>query len=155
MSHRREEEEARSELQEQALTQIQHIAHDGALMIEASRKSDGHKPNCGEYIAALEAKVERIANIAEVGEPDELSVPEPIPSTGDNWQRCSADSVHPGMLVDLGDELVREGEPREVVSRQPVGNEIYLEFNDDDPGAKFSYDELVWVRDKALEGDAR
>lgn len=68
-----------------------------------------------------------------------------------NWQRCSADSVEAGMLVDLGDEAGRDGEPREVISRQLIGNEIYLEFNDDDPGAKFTYDERVWVRDKALE----
>lgn len=74
-----------------------------------------------------------------------------LPSTGDNWWRCSADSVSAGMLVDLGDEAGRDGEPREVLTTQPIGNEIYLEFNDDDPGAKFSYDERVWVRDKALE----
>lgn len=76
------------------------------------------------------------------------------PSTDDRWQRCSADTVSAGMLVDLGDELVREGEPREVISTQRIDTVIHLQFNDDDPGAKFNFDELVWVRDKALEPSA-
>lgn len=68
MSHRREEEEEeRAELQEQALTQIQHIAHDGVLAFEAGVTLK----TIEDHARAMNAKLDRIANIAEVGEPDE------------------------------------------------------------------------------------
>lgn len=144
MSHHHEEEEDRANNQELALTQIQHVAHDGVLMIEASKRGDGHKPNCGEYIAALEAKVERIANIAEVGEPDEDFRAE---VETESWELLTVDHVESGLLVDLDNEGKREGEPREVSGTSRSGTTVYLEFNDDQPGAQFAADELVWIRD--------
>lgn len=69
----------------------------------------------------------------------------------EHWQLCSADSVEFGMLIDLDNDGKREGEPREVTSKHQAGTTVHMEFNDDDPGASFAFDELVWVRDKASE----
>lgn len=128
---------------EAALTQVQHIAYDGVLMIEAERAKGrgGDDSGLPEYIAALEAKVERIANIAESGEPEDG-----FRATLEGWAWRSADSVESGQLVDLGGEQGRLGEPREVSGTSQAGTTVYLEFNDDQPGASMAYDVRVWVK---------
>jgi hypothetical protein len=53
---------------EQMRAQIQTIAYDGVLML----CSDGTpRTSIQDYVKAASAKLERIANIAEAGEPDE------------------------------------------------------------------------------------
>lgn len=69
---RADENEDRIEQTEGALSQIQTIAYDGVLALEAQREARGGvSTSLTDDERAAKAKLERIANIAESGKPDE------------------------------------------------------------------------------------
>lgn len=64
----------------------------------------------------------------------------------------SADSVEPGDWIALDNDGKPDTEPRKVASARQGGTTVYVEFNDDEPGAGFAYDERVWLRHGVPQG---
>jgi len=85
-----------------ALDQVQEIATDGTLML---REDGTPRMDVSEYVKAAAAKLERIANIAEAGEPDE------------DWDGGSIS----------GEELMAEREPDEADPRRDEDNQAALD----------------------------
>jgi hypothetical protein len=69
-----------------------------------------------------------------------------IPEEARRFNLASADSVEEGDWIALGEDDDKPTEPRKVKGMHVSGVQIIFVFEDDDPPAKFNYDDLLWHR---------